>query len=414
MFHRISLILFLVLAAGRTLPAQAEEDFNKWKYYKPITFQAEGQYQFITLDEDIYAHAREDLGDLRIADNDGKPLPYYLKNSDKRTESETAAYSAKLVKSIQKKNSSINDFQILPLKMNQDIAGNTLQVQLPEGLFLKKISVWGSHDGTNWEPVTVDYLYRTDDAEKDTIPLGGTYPYGFYRLEIMENPEKLAFRGITLQHNLQKESIQDYFKQKTAETVIFQEGRNTVIDLKNNQKLRITKLTLYGEGNYKRSIEITDEKSLPVPIEGDSEIYKLSFKNQQYEKSTIELEHPVSSQELKIKIHNKDNAPLKIPSVVMDYTVDQLVFEGKGARLYYGNLKASKPDYDIASFRQLVDEEEPVQALLGNETARTVSHSAVPGEQPKWIFNLIIGAVSLLLIVLLLRKMQGASKKSMD
>ena len=51
---------------------------------RPVEPAAPGPAVF-TLDRDVYENAREDLGDLRVVDDEGRETPYLLARADERT-----------------------------------------------------------------------------------------------------------------------------------------------------------------------------------------------------------------------------------------------------------------------------------------------------------------------------------------
>lgn len=51
---------------------------NQWWYSKPVELQGNGKYHTLFLDEDVYRGAKEDLGDLRVIDDKGLFVPFYI------------------------------------------------------------------------------------------------------------------------------------------------------------------------------------------------------------------------------------------------------------------------------------------------------------------------------------------------
>ncbi|MNI32362.1 hypothetical protein D3C73_862720 [compost metagenome] len=91
--------------------------------------------------------------------------------------------------------------------------------------------------------------------------------------------------------------------------------------------------------------------------------------------------------------------------------LDRLVFKIDGAqpyRLLYGNAGAAAPQYDIVNFKDYISKEGKGLAQLG-EAESLQTAEAAPG-QASWFqgrlgFNIVIIAVSLLLILFLARKL---------
>ena len=381
-------------------------------------YQGKSQYRSVYLDEGVYAKARSDLVDIRIVDAEGDFVPYYIDSGYAENAAKDTDYSAKLISTIQKDNDTLIDFQIIPLHENTDIQVNLLKVTLPPQAFLKYVEVSGSHDGNQWEVVEKSTLYNTEKLEKSSIELSKLYKFSYYRLRIIDNVEKVAFTQLKLHHNEQESRWKAYTKNVTPGYAQVHENRQTKITVQNDQRLKVKKLILNVEGNFRRTYDLLDINGKTIPIGSLKELYNLNFKDIQIRETSIRLTSPIALEQMVIRINNEDNAPLHIRGISFEYDIDKLVFEDKGSkdyRLVYGNPNAVKPKYEMVGFKTHIEKENPPLATLGAELGLKSQAPVTIEKQPswfqtKWFFNVVIGLISLMLIVYLMQKLNRGKK----
>ncbi|MBT2290187.1 DUF3999 family protein [Paenibacillus albidus] len=415
---QVSLAVLFLSGLGFPLPdipaaaAESVESYAAWRFSKPIEAGGDVPYHALYLDEDVYREAAEDLSDLRIVDGQGKTVPFYMDNGETVISEYTTAYASKLVHTANQKTAAIFDYKITPARENTDIVGNKLVFELPEEAFLKHVQVFGSYDGNVWEPLLKADLYATDGLEQNSIELGAAYKFGYYRLRVENNIEQLAFDKLELRLNSQEVKKTDYKREQTPEYTITQKGNETHIIVDNGNRLNISKVLLDSTGNFSRKYKLLDESGQPVGTADGDELYRLDFKDAKITATDIIPLQLLRSRVFTVVIENNDDAPLRINKVHTEYFVDKLVFaaDTQGPyKLLYGNPQASAPQYDIAHFKDYIESGTLNLALLGTQnTAREASVGTAAGSgwlQSKTGFNIIIVTVSLLLIIVLIRKM---------
>ncbi|AZB41031.1 DUF3999 family protein [Bacillus sp. FJAT-42376] len=415
--NKKSILLAAAFLLGSSPPsALAEKD--TWKFAKNIEIQNEGKYQSLFLDEEVYSGAREDLGDVRIVNEKGQTVPYYMKNGYGNVSEQETVYSSEPLPGREENGNTLYDFKMIQDEKNTDIVGETLKADLPDQPFLKKTQVLGSYDGLKWEPVTEDTLYNTGEVKKDTIDLGMAMKYTYYRVKILDNAEKINLPGLSLIHSETRESFKEFSKQKTPEFTAAEKGKQTVITIENKQRLKIAKVSVNAAGNFRRTVEIEEGSGLPVSLSGEAELYRADFKDTRILNTDLTFQSPSSAGKITITISNEDNAPLDLQGITITYLVDELVFEKKSAgpyQLLYGSKNAQIPQYDIEEFRSFIEKESVSEATLGSSIKRP--QKAAPKEekqvqwfQTEWVFNTIIALISVLLIVFILQKMTKVKK----
>jgi hypothetical protein len=212
---------------------------------------------------------------------------------------------------------------------------------------------------------------------------------------------------------MNKNRLAVYTKTFSPQYKAVEEGRQTLISIQNDQRLKIKKLSLDVESNFRRTYDLMDSTGVRIPFTGEKELYNLKFKDIQIQNKTIVLPASNASQQIVLKINNEDNAPLQIKQVNVEYDIHRLVFEDSGSetyQLFYGNPNAIKPKYEIEAFKIHIEKENPALALLGksvelNDVTKPVINKSA-WYQSKMTFNAVIGFVSLLLIVFLIQKLR--------
>lgn len=389
----------------------AENDQKEWQFSKPIEIKESSKYLALILDEDVYAGAAENLDDLRIVNSKGQFVPFYIDSGYRESLEKNTVYSSTLVNLAKKDNSTLVDFQITPMKENTDILGNILSFDLPKEAFLKHVEVYGSYDGNQWELLKKDDLFRTDRLEKNTIELGAQHKFSYYRLNVLNNVENLIFSQLRLIHNIREINWNEFKKTGTPTYEIKQEDKQTSITIQNEHRLKIKNIMLDVTGNFTRSYSAYDLNGKEIQIDGKKELYRLDFKDVQIANTKISGLNPIAKPSFTIKINNQDNPSLNIKGLTTEYFVDKLVFEDQGTgpyQLLYGR-NVNKPQYDIVNFKSHIQKENVGVGKLGAQVIASPG-ALVESPTPSWFqtktwFNVVIIAVSLVLVLFIVTKM---------
>jgi len=165
--------------------------------------------------------------------------------------------------------------------------------------------------------------------------------------------------------------------------------------------LKISKITLKVDTNFRRSYSVIDSSGDSVLKTG--EIYRIKFNDKEILKNHIDFgENYTNRKMIKINIKNADDQPLNIKEINEEIILDKIVFEDNGSanyKLYFGNPKAEKPQYEIENFKDYIDKEKNDEIKLGEIKNYQIDSKA--DFDYKLIFNIVIVLVSIILIVLL-------------
>jgi hypothetical protein len=185
--------------------------------------------------------------------------------------------------------------------------------------------------------------------------------------------------------------------------VVDHKENNTNITLTNIDRLKISSIKLTIPENHQRHYRILEDGRQIT----SGELTKLQLQDTNINRTTIQLPRPTNAAIIVIQIDNRDDRPLTIEDVRVDYKLDKVVFENTDSgpyTLYYGNPQAPKPSYDIERFRNHIENEPQDIVTLGKQ----VLFPAPDEEDPPrldLLFNIVIVIVSLFLVLLLGRQL---------
>ncbi|MBF8983264.1 hypothetical protein IZY60_06920 [Lutibacter sp. B2] len=388
------------------------EDINNWNYSKDIKFEDIMQYKSVFLDEDVYRFSKKDLSDLRIVNDKDQFVPYYIFNEYlTETKEVYVEYEAKEVLSFMKKNDKYSDFKITTKENDSDIVGNKLLFEIGNSNFLKNVKVYGGYDNKKWELIKEDVIYETDLGKKTYIELDKPYKYLYYRIVFINDIENTSIESFKVAFNKKEVLYDNYKKTKKLEYSISNDKNgDTVILLDNKDGLKINNIKIISKDDFKRNYHLTYKYDGEYDVTHAGEIHKISLQNFKEERTSIDIGDFTSSDKIKLVIANKDNKPIKIEDIEVNYYIDKLVFKDDGSNKYklsFGNDQATKLNYDIEAYRNYIEEEEQE---IGKFTK--LNENKVDIEDPKknidykLIFNGIIICISIFLMVVIMKKLK--------
>jgi len=400
----------------------ASNPLSGWKYYKSITSQGTNKYKAIYLDNEVYKYASSNLSDLRIVNDKNAFIPYYIQYGYSHQTKAQSLYDAEQIRRYKEKNHTIYDFKVVPdFSAQKDILGNSLIFNI-HGEFLKKIHVYGSYDNLTWHNIVEDQIYMVQNMPKLDVPLNDDFKYNYYRVRILNDIENIELDGLKLKYSNTASFADSYSKNIKLEYDIKNQQNDTLITIKNPDKLKIKTIHLNIDGNFNREYKVfTKDGDTIIDTGIFGNLYSLNFKDLSATNTDVDLGASlISSDIIQLKIFNFDDPPADIKSLEAQYNIDKIIFEAKPdipCRLFFSNSSAQKPAYDIESFKNHIElENQDVCTLskisanpdLISDQAKTVK---IPDLTP--IFNVVIVVLSIGLIVLLAAKLKGG-KNSPD
>ena len=402
-FMKYYLIICLFMLASPII--QPEELLKDWHYYKNIRISGTNKYKYLFLDRDIYQYSNTSLSDIRIIDDTKNFIPYYIIEGFKEEQTKEKTYKTKQIKKFNEKvknrtkTNTIYEYQIL--YNDPDLQVNKLKFLIKnKEEYSIQVIISGRNEKSEWRFLIKDTLYSISEYQKEKINLGNFYNYKFYQIKIMDNLANIGisqlipvFNKTDKKYDKYKDSMEMEFKQKT-------EDKETIIHIANQHRLKISSLVFSLEGNFNRRFWLYKGDNEFQAVSGT--IYNFQFNDIDISKKSIEIPGTVNREKIKIKINNQDNKPLKINDIQAEYIVDKIIFEDNNKndlKLYFGNENAKIPVYDIKSFSNYIEKQEMDQCLFDELVVlKEKDPEPKPGNY-KILFNIIIAAISILLIV---------------
>lgn len=351
--------------------------------------KGEHSYKSVRILPDIYHSANTDLSDLRIKNDKGEEVPYFINTGYQKEQSESHKYDMDLINSYLKDNAFYFDYK-LKTERESDVIATSIVAESNNTNFAKSVEIYGSYDNKNWQKIKDDTLYCVDNHIKTTIPFLEPQKYTYYRFKLSNNVEQISFGRVYLKYN-ETQTKTDYFLEEiNPDYTVGEQDSNTEITVEGLKNLKLAEIIIISDSMFKRM--------LITPL-GAKEIYHLTFGSETYQDTTISMDGQISTEEnFVMTIQNNDDAPIKINDIIVRYYADELIFDGRNSDSFTLEYGASKdkipPEYDIANYKDLAlkqdkDDLEITTIATDEKEEKVVDY--------KWIFNVVIVVIGVLL-----------------
>ena len=230
---------------------------------------------------------------------------------------------------------------------DHDILATSIVLNTKNEGFAKRVNVLGSYDGVKWTDIQEDTIYNVDNNSNLELKFSTTQKYTHYRFKLSNNLEKLSFDKVELCYSEEKSKTDYFIENLMPNYTVEEKGKETHINISGLTNLRLDEITIASNDIFKR------DASTPNGVE---EIYNLSFGNESYSDTTLQMNQYVSNSDIfTVIIYNKDDKPIQISSVAVKYYADELVFDGSAGEAFVLEFGADaalqKPAYDIANYK---------------------------------------------------------------
>ena len=330
------------ISASAALPSD-------WQYAQRFEVTTPGLVKF-SLPTDTLSAARSGLEDLRLYDDAGNELAFFI---ERPTPSHNVVRAPK---SFQVALNASTTVITLETGLAEPLAGVTLET--PTDNFIKAVRVEASADGQTWQPLAAGQpIFREQ--------------YGASQLRVALPPGVRPWLRLTVDDKrTQPIPFTGAGVYAAAEATPFEWQPATLVE--RNENPGETRLTLdLGAANLDlASVRIqTDEPlfkravTLAVPVVAEDavteqtlvqgSVYRVAVEGQATaENLSLALEARVRSRELLLLIRNQDSPPLAITGVRLERRPVNLVFMARAAggfRLLLGNSRCAPARYDLAA-----------------------------------------------------------------
>jgi len=394
----------------------------------------------MSLPPEVFAKARADLADLRLTDEAGRIVPYVLR-VDRGTAGKSLSYQPKRTFNptfLPGKQSSVT------LDFGSKAKRTDIDVDTPGTNFRRRVLVEASPDGQSWQVLRKTawlfrIAYEKGTYSKDRVKLPDN-DFRYLRVTVFnapDDPEKLEIRQVrawytkgtppqTVNVPVRSRTAAEKPKIKATEIRLdlgyeFLPLHEVAMSFEDVNFLR--RIEIFGRNRQTRTLVRSVENAPPRKREVEVPWQPLSggtvhrFSSPQGKAESAGLSRPVGDKcrYLLLRIHNGDNAPLKLTGVTASRLQVHLAFQPKGKgthRLYFGNSEAARPQYDLAHFIDRLRAQGVTKLALGAASGNpllAVEEKAVPwSERYAALLWGVLIAVLVVLGLLVLRQVRPA------
>jgi len=406
------------------VPFRVLADFSlrDWQYIKAISLPTELQKEDlveIIPDREVFAGSAAGLADLRIIADESSEVPYKLEVS--QTERQRTSFPV----SLRDKAYVPGSYTLFTADLGrQGIRHNEIEIQTPSTDFGRTATVETSNDGATWAKVAEETIY--DFAEKErrftTRDTRVNYPdttARYVRVKIAdEGGGPIEIAGATV-----------FFSKETLAREVHWPA--SILNINRDTKRRATLVELdlgtTGIPSYRMAVDVPEVnfyREVTVEMSTDREEWSIilsrshiyNYNTPKFVGSNSVITYPkTNSRYLRLVIHDEDSPPLSVQSVDALSLWRRLVFSAEpqySYQLYYGNMEARRPSYDIERFfPYLITEELPV-AKLGDQTTNPdfVEKKPPVSERFPWLFPVVIAIAAVIVAIILFGIIRQARK----
>jgi len=369
-----ALSLLFLLAGG---PARPEPAIPYFTNVRDVHVTQADKQNYFVVDEELWAHSRPDLGDLRLYDGDS-PVQYSL--SEQRAGVSSDEVEAKILNM-----GSVAGHTEFDLDSQGLAEYDRIRLTIDAHDFVATASVSGGAGPGKAAEVQLNpsTLYDFTKEQLGSNFLLKVPPSSFRYLHITFSP------GIRPE-NVKSASIYNLHEQKASWTKAGsceapqQKAKVTVIVCHVPEKAPLSRFSVSvvpGQVNFRRTVSVEDAKGVQI-ASGEISRVRVNRAGTLVTSEDLSINTSGASGQITLNIDNADNPPLTITTVEPLAFEQRVYFDPQGKTLlhaYYGDDKLSAPDYDYARFFHL--DPLPSQAQLG-AGSHNAEYTGRPDDRP--------------------------------
>ena len=343
---------FLIIVASVMLAAAGyEAAIPYFSQSRSISVSAPDKQNYVALDADVFAHARSDLTDVRIFDDQAQ-VPYVLIRQSGG--SSTQESQAKI--------------------LNLGSVGGRTEFDIDTSGFDEYDRVRLQLDATNFINNAQIEGRRTPN-DKSGTKLGTSTLYDFTKEGLGSNftlkfpTASFAYVHVRLAPGIQSDQVKTAYLSSFSETKAAWTNAGQCNPASGQPKQTVYQCTIASgmpvervsftiptsSVNFNRTVVLSDGHGGEFQHSAISRV-RMNRGGQTVTSEDVDIDlYPHSESQISIAVENGDDPPLPIESVRPLSVQRRLYFDPKGKsslQLYYGDLKLEAPNYDYAKFFQ--------------------------------------------------------------
>jgi len=401
-----AILLLFLLADG---PSRPEQGIPYFTNLRDVAISQPDRQNFFAVDEEIWNHARPDLGDLRLYDAD-TPVEYALSEQGAGVSSEEV--EAKILNL-----GSVSGHTEFDLDAQALAEYDRIRLRLDAHDFVATASVSGGNapgKGADVEltPSTL-YDFTKEKLGSNSLLKLPTSSFRYLHIKLSPGIHPDQVKAATIYDLREHEAVWTKAGSCSAPQ---QKQRITVISCDIPERVPLGRISFQvapGQVNFHRIVSLEDAKGAQI-ASGEITRVRVNRAGTLVTDENLFVNLAGNFAHITINIDNGDNPPLTIAAVEPLALERRIYFDpqGKSAlRLYYGDEKLSAPVYDYARFFHL--DASATEAKLG-PGAHNPQYSGRPDARP-WSERhpgILWGAMLLAVLALAVLAIRGLSPVS--
>jgi hypothetical protein len=391
----------------------APENLADWEWYLEVPVPRGDRLADFVLTPAVFDGARVDLGDLRLIDGQGRPVPYALRI--RRAEDELRPLDARQLNRASHTDHSVE--VTLDLSPNAP-EHNQLAVTAEGGNYRRRLLVQGSPDDKDWRTLVEngDLVHFRVGARLVDLHTFRYPPSNYHYLRVRLFPDRSQaadrpeLRTLLVSRTIQVpgEDVSHTVAPAPREPVRGDGGPGSrwVLDL--GARVPIERLQVdVAEDEFTRPFRLEQaEKDQPAQVLVQGEWRRRP--GDPREPLKIDLPAEATGRRLNLIVTDFRNPPLTLQQVRYLAPAREIIFSPAAVsatplRLYFGNPGAEAPRYDFASALPARLDPPPSRVTPGEPQRNPEYKPTLPPwtERHPWLVDLALGGASLVLLLIL-------------
>ena len=369
-----SLAVLMLFAEAPSRPQQAIPFFTNTR---GVQIVEPGKQNYFVVDEEIWNHARPDLGDLRLYDGDS-PVQYAL--SEQRDGITSEEVEAKILNL-----GAVSGHTEFDLDTQGLAEYDRLRLRLDAHDFVATASVSGGDApgaATRVElPPSTLYDFSKEQLGSNSLLKLPPSSFRYLHVKLSAGVLPQQVKGVTLYNQHEQKASWTKIGSCAAPQ---QKQRMTIITCTVPERVPLARVDFEiapSQINFRRIVTIEDSKGQQVSS-GEISRVRVNRAGTLVTNEQLSVNVMAATSQLTINVDNGDNPPLAI-TAAQPLALERRVYfdpQGKSAlKLYYGDEKLSAPVYDYARFFR--EDPLPAEAQLEPGSQNT-QYAGRPDERP--------------------------------
>ena len=398
----------IFLSLGMAVVVVAQTQLSSWPSYVDVrTNGSAGLHQF-TVPLQVMGKGRDDLGDLRLFDDDNHEVPYAIRIL--RDANEEREFGAQVFNEV-----TIGSATEATIDLGPNITEhNEVQVQTAGEDFRRRVVVEGSDSATQWRTLNSDgvvFRFQSNGTMVEQNKI--TYAISRYRyVRVRVSTDELSDEhapdivGVGVKMSVHQEG-----RLTTWDVMVpsYELNRNQgahaaswTIDFGSRVPCDRLSLTIADDSFYRPfEVEVADDSQNPRLVANG---YLSRRDSEEHKPITILFNQEEYVQKLRLQVTDYSNPTLTIENIQASAPAREFVFQlnspqGEPLRLYFGNAKVAQPHYDFESELRLRPQAPAAEASV-SDALRNPAFVPEPlpfTERLPWLIYLVLAGSSLAL-----------------